>query len=72
MKEDSSSSLTVKSIYLQSSISSIHILPFKKTRALSMLDIHKYLEHCLPMNLHLLYKLLNYCIPIPLIQVIPL
>lgn len=37
-----------------------------------MLDIHKYLEHCLPMNLNLIYELLNYCIAIPLIQLIPL
>lgn len=72
MKQDSSSSLTVKSIDLQSTISSTHILPFKITRALSMLDIHKYLEHCLPMNLYLIYELLNYCIAIPLIQLIPL
>lgn len=37
-----------------------------------MLDIHKYLEHFLTMNLYPIYKLLNDCIPIPLIQVIPL
>lgn len=31
MKQDSSSSLNVQSMYLQSSISSAHILSFKKT-----------------------------------------